>query len=155
MITQSDKSRIKELYTMRPELSAKEVSKMLCLPFSDTIISMRKMGYSKESHERAKKAMLQKKTATPKVKKRPSTKQFWYKPQIEETRTQKRLWTRANALEKEMERASSEGRYEDFIKIRKDWMVAVTQAEAYQMRGRHNQDERDTYSEMSKYQIIR
>ena len=164
----SDKARIKELYFRHPELSSRNVARMLALPMNDVLKYMRKLGYSAKAHEKARQTVMKgekpespmKMAAKPQVEKKsvvivPNGFSHMPSPETVEHRREVQLFKNANALLQKAEKAAQNGDIETYLKLRKEYEVAARQAEAYKKRGSLNKSEREISGIENQYQICR
>lgn len=156
-----DRARVKELYHIMPDLSARTIAKQLGLNKRDTLNYMRLLGYSTEVHREAIKTKMipQRKIQVPKPKTtRPAipTHAISHKPSPDtmERKHQKALYARANKLLDEAMAAGEEGRMEDYLRLRKEYEIAARQAEAYKMRGALSATDKTIYGLESQYQTL-
>lgn len=166
-MNQNDKARIKELYFKFPELSTKEVAKMLSLPMTDVRSFMQKLGYTPETHKKAKKAVAagqkpkspMKMAAKPKVEKKPveivPNCAYQISPETIERRREAELKRQANILLQKAEQAAQEGDIEKYVQYCKEHGIAARKAEAYHKRGQMDQKEREISTIESQYKICK
>ena len=168
-MTPNDEARIRELFISHPELSGKQIAKMLLLPMFETLRVLKKLGYSKDYHREAKQAHdfgvkpLKPKPQETALKKEDEPKQETHvyfgtskiKPEVEERKKQTALNTKANRLLHEADLAASNGDIDKYLTLRKEYEVAARQAEAYKQRGRLNKQEREISGIEQQYQICR
>ena len=160
-----DRARVKELYHIMPDLSARDIAKQLGLRRKDTMDYMKLLGYTAEKHNEARKARLmpQKKkvVSKPHPQQKPTNTAISPyaishnpSPDTMERKRQKVLNTKANKLLEEAMKAGEEGRMDDYLRLRKEYEVASRQAEAYKMRGSLSATDKVIYGLESQYTTI-
>lgn len=169
-----DKGRIKRLYQLEPFLSAKSIAKSLNLQWKKVYAYLVKLGYTHELHLRRlyhrgeyeeipQEVKVKEKPQPPKIKIHPkkesktiSTNFIDRKPspETQEKNRQKALYANANKLLEEAIKAGEEGRFDDYMRLRKEYDIASRQAKAYKMRGALSASDKETYWLENKYSAI-
>lgn len=162
-------ARIKEIYFQHPEFTARQIARMMLMSTSDVLPVMRKIGYSAQTHEKARQAVLNGKKPESPMKMAAKPKPEIQKPVINiiggcshvpspetlEAKKQNALFKNANRLLQKAEKAANEGDIDNYLKFRKEYEVAQRQAEAYKRRGTLNKSEREISGIEQQYQICR
>lgn len=171
-LSRNDKARVMHLYKLSPYLSAKSIAKNLNLKWKAVFEFLVTKGYSVELHlnrlyhkgeyddckatdKKAKAPKAEPKVVEAKtpaislnlIDRNPS-------PETQEKKKQKMLYAQANKLLEEATRAGEEGRYDDYMRLRKEYEMAKRRAEAYKMRGNLNASDKVTYWAESHFSII-